>query len=36
VVWVIGGYALVFGVMMIVLAFRLRGLPQRLERSPQA
>jgi hypothetical protein len=28
--------ALVFGVMMIVLAFRVRRLPQRLERLPQA
>ena len=26
-VWVIGVFALVFGVMMIVLAFRLRRLP---------
>ena len=35
VVWIIGAYALIFGLMMIVLAFRLRGLPQRLERSYQ-
>jgi uncharacterized membrane protein HdeD (DUF308 family) len=35
-VWLIGAYALIFGVMMIVLAFRLRGLPQRLERLSQA
>jgi len=26
-VWVIGAFAVVFGVMMIVLAFRVRGLP---------
>lgn len=30
-VWLIGGYALLFGVMMIVLAFRLRSLPKELE-----
>jgi uncharacterized membrane protein HdeD (DUF308 family) len=35
-VWLIGSFALVFGVMMIVLSFRLRGLPQRLERLSQA
>ncbi len=32
---VIGAFALAFGVMMIVLAFRVRGLPKRLERLPQ-
>ena len=31
-VWLIGAYALLFGLMMIMLAFRLRGLPGRLER----
>jgi uncharacterized membrane protein HdeD (DUF308 family) len=35
-IWIIGVYALIFGLMMIVLAFRVRGLPQRLERSPHA
>jgi uncharacterized membrane protein HdeD (DUF308 family) len=34
--WVIGTYALVFGLMRIVLAFRVRRLPQRLARSLQA
>ena len=34
-VWVIAVYALVFGVMMIVLAFRVRRLSQRLEGAPQ-
>lgn len=29
-VWVIGAFALVFGVLMIVLAFRLRGLPRHV------
>ena len=33
--WVIGAFALVFGLMMIVFAFRVRGLHQRLERLPQ-
>ena len=32
VVWVIGAYALAFGLIMIILAFRLRGLPGRLEK----
>lgn len=32
---VIGAFAFMFGVMMIVLAFRVRGLPKRLERLPQ-
>lgn len=30
-VWLIGAYALVFGVTMIVLAFQLRSLPKKLE-----
>lgn len=33
-VWLIGAYALVFGVTMIVMAFQLRGLPQKLEMHP--
>jgi uncharacterized membrane protein HdeD (DUF308 family) len=32
VVWIIGVYAFIFGSMMIVLAFRLRGLSGRLEK----
>ncbi len=34
-VLVIGAFALMFGVMMIVFALRVRGLPRRLERLPQ-
>lgn len=30
-VWLIGAYALAFGVTMIVMAFQLRSLPQKLE-----
>lgn len=32
VVWIIGTYAFIFGLLMIVLAFRLRGLPGWLEK----
>jgi uncharacterized membrane protein HdeD (DUF308 family) len=30
-VWIIGGYAIMFGVVMIVHALRLRGTPERFE-----
>ena len=33
-VWVIGVFALVFGVAMIVLSFQLRALPERLKKVP--
>jgi hypothetical protein len=32
-VWIIGGYAIIFGVVMIFYALRLRGTPERLERA---
>lgn len=35
-VWLIGIYALVFGVVIIMLALRLRSLPQRLETASEA
>jgi uncharacterized membrane protein HdeD (DUF308 family) len=31
-VLVIGGFAIVFGIMMFILAFRIKGLPKRLDR----
>ena len=31
VIWAIGGYALIFGIILIALAFRLRGHAQRLD-----
>jgi uncharacterized membrane protein HdeD (DUF308 family) len=34
-VLVIGAFVLMFGVMTIVLAFRVRGLPKRLQRMAQ-
>ena len=33
-VWLIGTFALVFGVTMIVMGFQLRSLPQKLEMHP--
>ena len=34
-VWLIGAYALLVGAMLIVLAFKLRGIPQRLQQLTQ-
>jgi uncharacterized membrane protein HdeD (DUF308 family) len=36
VVWIIGTFAFIFGLMMIVLAFRLRGLSRRVEKLSRA
>jgi hypothetical protein len=36
IVWAIGAYAVVFGVLLISLGLRLRALRSRLEESPAA
>jgi uncharacterized membrane protein HdeD (DUF308 family) len=35
-IWVIGGYAIVFGLLFIFLAFRLRGMGRDMEREMQS
>ena len=33
VLWLIGIFAIIFGVLMIILAFKLRGLKKRVEQA---